>query len=71
MKVVFKARLGTGPVQVVGSYEMSDEEWEEELLDFDGDEESWLQNRGADWAYDAVRSDCLQEWAELEKSVQA
>jgi len=65
-KVIFKARLGANaPVQIVGSYEFSDEEWAEELADFDGDEQEWLQNRGAEWAYEAVRSDCLSEWAEF------
>lgn len=64
-RVVFKARLGDGPVQEVGSYEFDPEEWDEEL---DGREvEDWLQNTGADWAYEAVHSDCLNYWAELEE----
>lgn len=65
-RVVFKAQLGDGPVQIVGDYEFSPEEWKEELFDFDDDEKNWLQNRGSDWAYEAVHSDCLNYWAELE-----
>ena len=68
VKILFKAQLGDGPVQIVGSYEMSDEEWAEEVEDsFDGTEQDWLQNRGSDWAYEAVHSDCLNYWAELER----
>ncbi len=66
-KLIFKAQLGNGPIQKIGSYEFLPEEWEEELEDFDGDEQGWLQNRGIDWAYEAVRSDCLVYWAEFEK----
>ncbi len=62
-KVLFKARLGNGPVHVVGQYEFTDEEWEEELK-YSETEKDWLQNRGGDWAHDAVHSDCLEYWAE-------
>ena len=65
-RVIFKAQLWNGPIQEVGHYEFTPEEWEYELEDFDGDEKAWLDNRGADWAYEAVRSDCLREWAEFE-----
>jgi hypothetical protein len=65
-RIVFKAQLGDGPVQEVGGYEFLPDEWEEELHDFGYDEESWLQNRGSDWAYEAVHSDCLRSWAEIE-----
>ena len=67
VKIVFKARLGDGPIQVVGEYEPSPEEWPDELEDFEGSEQDWLANRGADWAYEAVRTDCLHEWAEIER----
>ena len=63
-RIIFKAKLGDGPVQVVGSYEMTQEEWEEEMESAD-DEETWLQNTGVDWAYEAVHSDCLEFWAEM------
>ena len=65
-RVVFKAQLGDGPVQEVGGYEFLPDEWEQELHYHDGDEQSWLQNTGADWAYEAVHSDCLNYWAEFE-----
>jgi hypothetical protein len=67
-RIVFKAQLGDGPVQEVGGYEFLPDEWEEELADFDGSEAAWLQNRGVDWAYEAVRSDTLRYWAEVEPS---
>lgn len=67
VKVVFKASLADGPTQTVGQYVFDPYEWEEEMEDFDGDEEKWLQNRGIDWAYEAVHSDCLNYWAELER----
>lgn len=64
-RIVFKASLGLdGKEVVVGWYDMGDDEWEEEL---DGrDEREWLQNTGADWAYEAVHTDCLNCWSELE-----
>lgn len=63
-RIVFKAQLGDGPVQDIGGYEFLPDEWEEEL---DGrTEEEWLQNTGTDWAYEAVHSDCLNYWAEVE-----
>ena len=65
-RVVFKAQLGDGPVQEVGGYEFLPDEWEEELADFGGSSEDWLQNRGVDWAYEAVHLDCLNYWAEFE-----
>jgi len=65
-RIVFKAQLGDGPVQEVGGYEFLPDEWEKELHAFDGSEEAWLQNRGADWAYEAVHTDCLRYWAEVE-----
>lgn len=67
-RIVFKAQLGDGPIQEIGSYEMLPDEWEHELIDFEGDEKSWLQNRGIDWAYEAVHSDCLKYWAEFDES---
>lgn len=63
-KVVFKAQLGDGPVQEVGSYEFTEEEWKWETEEYDRSEEDWLQNTGSDWAYEAVHSDCLKYWAE-------
>jgi len=66
MKIIFKARFRSGPTHIVGEYEMSEEEWEEELEDSTGVED-WLQNRGADWAYDAVHSDNLVCWAEIKE----
>lgn len=66
-KVIFKAQLHDGPIQTVGSYKMSDEEWEEELEWMDGDEKKWLQNTGSDWAHEAVMSDCLNYWAEFDE----
>lgn len=63
MKVVFKAQLGDGPIQIVGSYEMTDAEWSSELESYDS-KEDWLQNTGSDWAYEAVHTDCLNYWAE-------
>lgn len=66
MKVIFYAKLGEGPTQVVGEYVFSQEEWEEEMEDFDGSQQNWLQNRGVDWAHEAVHSDCLNYWADLE-----
>lgn len=65
-RVVFKARLGDGPIQVVGDYEFSSEEWEEEM-DIYGDIENWLGGPGSDWAYEAVHSDCLSYWSEIEE----
>lgn len=66
-RVIFKAQLGDGPVQEVGGYEFLPDEWEDELSDFDGSEDAWLTNRGIDWAYDTVHSDCLRCWAEFEE----
>ena len=65
-RIVFKARFGDGPIQEIGGYEFLPDEWEEELRDFDGSEEAWLQTRGGEWAYEAVHSDCLSYWAEVE-----
>lgn len=63
IRVVFKAQLGDGPVQEVGGYEFLPDEWEETLNG--NTPEDWLQNGGADWAYEVVHSDCLSYWAEL------
>lgn len=65
IRIVFKARLGDGPVQEVGCYEFLPDEWEEELRGHTPDE--WLQSAGVDWAYAAVHSDCLSYWAERDE----
>lgn len=64
-RVVFKAQLGDGPVQEVGGYEFLPDEWEDYMRQYDSPED-WLQSAGADWAYDAVHTDCLKYWAEFE-----
>ncbi len=68
VKIVFKAAFRSGPTHIVGEYNFSDKEWEEEMSDFDGNEEDWRINRGVDWAYEAVHSDCLNYWAEIKKN---
>lgn len=65
MRIIFKAQLGDGPVQVVGDYEPTPEEWAHEIESY-GSQEDWLMNAGSDWAYEAVHSDCLSYWAEVE-----
>lgn len=66
MKLIFKARLGeNGPIQIVGSYELCQAEIDEYISD--GDIEDFLDNVGSDWAYEAVHTDCLDYWAEVEK----
>jgi hypothetical protein len=67
VKVVFKAALHDALPQIVGEYVFSSEEWEEEMSDYSGSEEDWLKNRGVDWAHEAVHSDCLNYWAEIER----
>lgn len=61
-RIVFKARLGDGPVQVVGDADV----YEYDLNG--GSLEEFLQNGGSDWAYEAVHSDTLRYWAEVAPS---
>ena len=66
-RLMFKARLGKdAPIQTVGFYEFAEGELEEYLLDYNS-EKDLVQNMGSDWAYEAVHSDCLEYWAELEE----
>lgn len=67
-RIVFKARLGGGPVQEVGGYEFLPDEWEEELrLSGFPEERAWLLNTGVDWAHEAAL-DKLRYWAEVEEA---
>lgn len=63
-KLVYKVRINDGPVQIFGEEEM-DEDWYNEAVGTE-DEETWLNNTGYDWAYEALHSDPLQIWAEFE-----
>lgn len=65
MKIIYKARLGDGPIQIVGETELDD--WVKEAYEITDEEslKNFLMNAGSDWAYEAVHSDCLDCWAEV------
>lgn len=59
-RIVFKARLGDlTPAVVVGAADVYEYDLEGRTL------EEFLINQGSDWAYEAVRTDCLTSWAEV------